>query len=180
MHRQSEVLDDYLCLFFFNDTATTEIYTLSLHDALPILLGHALAAGSELAPERLVVVVGHSRDEVSAEAARQAPGVHVVVQDRQGGTAHAVRTVTEALGDLSGIVVVTYGDMPLLRAQTLAALVREHAAAGHAGTVLTALVADPSGCGRILRDGSGALAAIVEEADATAAQRAISEINSGC
>ncbi len=144
------------------------------------MLGHALAAGGELAPERLVVVVGHSRDEVSAEAARRAPGVHVVVQDRQGGTGHAVRTVTEALGDLSGIVVVTYGDMPLLRAQTLAALVREHAAAGNAATVLTALVPDPSGYGRILRDGSGALAAIVEEADATAAQRAISEINSGC
>jgi bifunctional UDP-N-acetylglucosamine pyrophosphorylase / glucosamine-1-phosphate N-acetyltransferase len=144
------------------------------------MLGHALAAAGELAPERLVVVVGHSRDEVSAEAARQAPDVQVVVQDRQGGTGHAVRTVTEALGDLSGVVVVTYGDMPLLRAQTLAALVREHAAAGNAVTVLTALVPDPSGYGRILRDGSGTLAAIVEEADATAAQRAISEINSGC
>ena len=132
------------------------------------MLGHALAAAGELAPERLVAVVGHSRDEVSAEATRQAPGVHVVEQDRQGGTGHAVRTVTEALGDLSGVVVVTYGDMPMLRAQTLAALVREHAAAGNAVTVLTALVPDPSGYGRIIRDGSGTLAEIVEEADATA------------
>jgi bifunctional UDP-N-acetylglucosamine pyrophosphorylase / glucosamine-1-phosphate N-acetyltransferase len=144
------------------------------------MLGHALAAAGELAPERLVVVVGHSRDEVSAEAARQAPDVHVVVQERQAGTGHAVRTVTEALGDLSGIVVVTYGDMPLLRAQTLAALVREHATAGNAVTVLTALVPDPSGYGRVIRDGGGGLAEIVEEADATAAQRAISEINTGC
>ena len=81
------------------------------------MLGHALAAAGDLAPERLVVVVGHSRDEVSAEAERHAPGVQVVVQDRQGGTGHAVRTVSEALGDLAGIVVVTYGDMPLLRAR---------------------------------------------------------------
>ena len=144
------------------------------------MLGHALAAAGDLAPERLVVVVGHSRDEVSAEADRHAPGVQVVVQDRQGGTGHAVRTVSEALGDLAGIVVVTYGDMPLLRAQTLAALVREHATAGNAVTVLTALVPDPAGYGRVIRDGSGALAEIVEDADATAAQRAINEINSGC
>ena len=104
----------------------------------------------------------------------------MVVQDRLGGTGHAVRMVTEALGDLPGIVVVTYGDMPLLRTQTLAALVREHAAAGNAVTVLTARVPDPAGYGRIIRDDGGSLAEIVEDADATAAQRAIDEINSGC
>src|ERR1700722_15333023 len=88
--------------------------------------------------------------------------------------------VIEALGIMPGIVLVTYGDMPLQRAQTLAALVREHAAAGNAVTVLTARVADPFGYGRIVRDEGGALAEIVEEAAATAEQRAISEINSGC
>jgi bifunctional UDP-N-acetylglucosamine pyrophosphorylase / glucosamine-1-phosphate N-acetyltransferase len=144
------------------------------------MLGHVLAAAGGLDPQRLVVVVGHSRDAVSAEAARHAPGVRVVGQDRQAGTGHAVRMVTEALGDLPGIVVVTYGDMPLLRTQTLAALVREHAAAGNAVTVLTTRVPDPSGYGRIIRDDGGSLAEIVEEADATAAQRAIDEINSGC
>ena len=143
------------------------------------MLGHALAAAAGLGPQRLVVVAGHGRDEVSTEAARYAPDVRVVVQDRLGGTGHAVRMVTEALGDLRGIVVVTYGDMPLLRAQTLAALVREHAA-GNAVTVLTARVPDPSGYGRIVRDDGGSLAEIVEDADATAAQRAIDEINSGC
>jgi bifunctional UDP-N-acetylglucosamine pyrophosphorylase / glucosamine-1-phosphate N-acetyltransferase len=144
------------------------------------MIGHALAVAAGLDPQRLVVVVGHGRDEVSAEAARHAPGVRVVVQDRLVGTGNAVRMVTEALGDLPGIVVVTYADMPLLRTQTLAALVREHAAAGNAVTVLTARVPDPSGYGRIIRDDGGSLAAIVEEADATAAQRAIDEINSGC
>ena len=144
------------------------------------ILGHALAAAGGLGPQRLVVVAGHGREQVSAEAVRLAPDVRVVVQDRLGGTGHAVRMVTEALDVMPGIVVVTYGDMPLLRARTLALLVREHAAAGNAVTVLTARVPEPSGYGRIIRDGSGSLAEIVEEADATPAQRAIDEINSGC
>jgi bifunctional UDP-N-acetylglucosamine pyrophosphorylase/glucosamine-1-phosphate N-acetyltransferase len=144
------------------------------------MLGHALAVAGGLGPQRLVVVAGHGREQVSAEAVRLAPGVRVVTQDRLAGTGHAVRMVTEALGDLPGIVVVTYADMPLLRTQTLTALVREHAAAGNAVTVLTARVPDPAGYGRIVRDDGGSLAEIVEDADATAAQRAIDEINSGC
>jgi len=144
------------------------------------MLGHVLAAAGVLDPHRTVVVAGHGRDQVGAEATRYAPDTAVVVQDRQGGTGHAVRMVIEALGIMPGIVLVTYGDMPLLRAQTLAALVREHAAAGNAVTVLTARVADPAGYGRIVRDERGALAEIVEDADATPDQRAIDEINSGC
>jgi bifunctional UDP-N-acetylglucosamine pyrophosphorylase/glucosamine-1-phosphate N-acetyltransferase len=144
------------------------------------LLGHAVAAARELHPERLVVVAGHGREQVSAELARVAPAAIAVVQDRLGGTGHAVRMVTEALGVLPGIVVVTYADMPLLRAETLAALIREHAAASNAVTVLTARVADPSGYGRIIRDDNGALTEIVEDADATDDQRAVAEINSGC
>jgi bifunctional UDP-N-acetylglucosamine pyrophosphorylase / glucosamine-1-phosphate N-acetyltransferase len=144
------------------------------------MLGHVLAAVGELDPQHLVVVSGHGRDQVGAEAVRYAPGAAVVVQDRQGGTGHAVRMVIEALGIMPGVVLVTYGDMPLLRAETLAALVREHAAAGNAVTVLTAKVGDPSGYGRIVRDQRGALAEIVEDADATPRQRAIDEINSGC
>jgi bifunctional UDP-N-acetylglucosamine pyrophosphorylase/glucosamine-1-phosphate N-acetyltransferase len=88
--------------------------------------------------------------------------------------------VTEALGVMSGTVLVTYGDMPLLRAATLASLAREHATAGNAVTVLTARVGDPAGYGRIIRDERGELAGIVEHADATPGQRAIDEINSGC
>jgi bifunctional UDP-N-acetylglucosamine pyrophosphorylase / glucosamine-1-phosphate N-acetyltransferase len=144
------------------------------------LLGHALAAASELDPQRLVIVVGHDRDQVSAEAERHAPGLSVVVQDSLDGTGHAVRMVTEALGVLPGTVVVTYADMPLLRARTLRALLREHGAAGNAVTVLTARAGDPAGYGRIVRDSRGSLAEIVEDADATPEQRAIDEINSGC
>ena len=144
------------------------------------MLGHVLAAAAELDPQRLVVVAGHGKDQVGAEAERLEPGVSVVVQETLAGTGHAVRMVVEALGVMPGIVVVTYGDMPLLRAQTLGALVREHAEAGNAVTVLTARVADPAGYGRIIRDTRGRLARIVEDADATPEQRAIDEINSGC
>jgi bifunctional UDP-N-acetylglucosamine pyrophosphorylase/glucosamine-1-phosphate N-acetyltransferase len=144
------------------------------------MLGHALAAASELQPGRLVVVAGHQREQVSAEAQRQAPDVTIVTQEPQNGTGHAVRMVTEALGALNGIVVVTYGDMPLLRAQTLQDLVGEHAARHNAVTVLSANVDDPHGYGRIVRDDQGNLIEIVEQRDATPAQQEIDEINSGC
>jgi bifunctional UDP-N-acetylglucosamine pyrophosphorylase/glucosamine-1-phosphate N-acetyltransferase len=143
------------------------------------MLGHALATASELRPERLVVVAGHERERVAAEAHRQAD-VTVVIQDRLAGTGNAVRMVTEALGTLQGIVVVTYADMPLLRAETLKALVHEHDAKRNAVTVLTACAPDPAGYGRVVRDADDNLTEIVEEADATEQQRAIDEINSGC
>jgi len=144
------------------------------------MLGHVLAAAGELDPRRTVIVAGHRREEVRADAARYVPDAIVVVQDRQAGTGHAVRMVIEALGIMPGIVLVTCGDMPLLRPGTLAALAREHDAARNAVTVLTARVGDPSGYGRIIRDDSGSLAGIIEDADATPEQRAIDEINSGC
>ena len=144
------------------------------------MLGHALAATRELSPQRLVVVVGHGRDEVTAHIAAEAPEAEVVVQDRQGGTGHAVRTVIEGIGLIEGQVIVTYGDMPLLRGSTLDQLVREHERARNMVTVLTAEVDDPGGYGRIVRDASGAISEIVEETDATAGQRLILEINSGC
>ena len=143
------------------------------------MLDHVLAAAGELSPAELIVVVGHGRRQVAAHLARHAPDVRVVVQDRQGGTGHAVRTVTETVGLGLGTVVVTYGDTPLLRGSTLAALVREHAAEHAAATALTTLLADPAGYGRILRDDRGAFAGIVEETDATPGQRAVTEINSG-
>ena len=143
------------------------------------LLGHAIAAASDLEPERLVVVVGHAREEVSAAAVAAAPRADIVVQEQQLGTGHAVRMVIEAVGAMSGTVIVTYGDMPLLRGQTLGELAGRHVAAGNAVTVLTAR-GDFPGFGRIVRDADGAFLRIVEERDATAAERAIDEFNSGC
>ena len=143
------------------------------------LLGHAIAAASDLEPARLVVVVGHAREEVGAAAVAAAPRADIVVQEQQLGTGHAVRMVIEAVGAMSGTVIVTYGDMPLLRGQTLGELASRHVAAGNAVTVLTAR-GDFPGFGRIVRDADGAFLRIVEERDATAAERAIDEFNSGC
>jgi bifunctional UDP-N-acetylglucosamine pyrophosphorylase/glucosamine-1-phosphate N-acetyltransferase len=143
------------------------------------MLDHVVAAARELDPGRLIVVVGRSRGQVAAHIRKYAPGAEVVVQDRQGGTGHAVRTVIEAVGLIHGTVVVTYADTPLLRGETLNALVLAHQAQGAAVTALTARVSDPTGYGRIVRDAGGAFAAIVEQADATPEQRAIDEINSG-
>ncbi len=143
------------------------------------LLGHVLAAAAPLGADRTVVVVGHGRDEVKAHLAEIAPAAEAVVQAEQRGTGHAVRVALEALEANAGTVVVLNADVPLLRQDTLAGLVAEHASSGRAGTVLTARVEDPTGLGRIVRDGAGELAEIVEESDCDDLQRTIHEINAG-
>ncbi|TDD37800.1 bifunctional UDP-N-acetylglucosamine diphosphorylase/glucosamine-1-phosphate N-acetyltransferase GlmU [Nonomuraea terrae] len=143
------------------------------------LVDHMLASARDLGPEQLIVVVGHALERVTGHLSVTSPDARAVVQREQRGTGHAVRTVLEEVGTISGTVLVTYGDVPLLRTQTMAELLERHATEGNAVTVLTAEVPDPTGYGRILRDESGAVLAIVEEKDATAEQRAIKEMNSG-
>jgi len=145
------------------------------------MLGHVVAAAQGLGPERLVVVVGHGREQVSAHLAGIDDSARAVVQEVQHGTGHAVRIAMEELGAegaLDGTVVVTYGDTPLLTTGTLDALVTVHQETGNAVTVLTANLSDPTGYGRIVRSG-GAVTEIVEQKDASAEQAAIREINSG-
>ena len=150
------------------------------------LLGHVLAAVEDLDPEHLVVVVGHGRERVAEHLASIAPAALAVVQEQQNGTGHAVRVALEGLAasgaalDGPGPVVVVAGDTPLLTAGTLQSLVDVHAAAGAASTVLTAVLEDPTGYGRVLRDaGTGNVAGIVEHKDADDRQRAVGEVNSG-
>jgi bifunctional UDP-N-acetylglucosamine pyrophosphorylase/glucosamine-1-phosphate N-acetyltransferase len=143
------------------------------------LVDHMLTAARGLKPERLIVVVGHARERVRAHLAQTSPDAQIVVQSEQKGTGHAVRTVLESVGTIGGTVLVTYGDTPLLRAETLAALLERHGEDGNAVTVLTAEVPDPYGYGRIIRDATGAVLEIVEERDADPEQRAIKEMNSG-
>ncbi|NBE93670.1 bifunctional UDP-N-acetylglucosamine diphosphorylase/glucosamine-1-phosphate N-acetyltransferase GlmU [Nonomuraea sp. KC401] len=143
------------------------------------LLDHMLAAARDLGPERLIVVIGHALERMRDHLAATSPDARAVVQNEQRGTGHAVRTVLEEVGTISGTVLVTYGDVPLLRPQTLATLLQRHDADGNAVTVLTAEVPDPTGYGRIIRDESGAVLEIVEEKDADAGQRAVKEMNSG-
>jgi bifunctional UDP-N-acetylglucosamine pyrophosphorylase / glucosamine-1-phosphate N-acetyltransferase len=150
------------------------------------LLGHVLAAVSTLDPDHVVVVVGHGRDQVETYLATALPDGVVVVQEEQNGTGHAVRVALDALSsagialDTSGPLVVVAGDTPLLTGETLHGVIETHAAEKAASTVLTAVIDDPYGYGRVLRDpGTGLVTAIVEHRDADAAQLEVREINSG-
>ncbi|MFF8958939.1 bifunctional UDP-N-acetylglucosamine diphosphorylase/glucosamine-1-phosphate N-acetyltransferase GlmU [Streptomyces sp. NPDC014894] len=144
------------------------------------LVGHVVSAARELEPRQLVVVVGHASERVESHLTEVYPGTRTAFQAEQKGTGHAVRTGLDQLAEgVDGTVVVVCGDTPLLSGETLTALAATHAADGNAVTVLTAEVPDSTGYGRIVRDGGGAVTAIVEHKDATAAQLAIREINSG-
>jgi bifunctional UDP-N-acetylglucosamine pyrophosphorylase/glucosamine-1-phosphate N-acetyltransferase len=145
------------------------------------MLGHVIAAARELAPRQLILVVSDLHGQVADYAREHCPDARLVVQERRGswGTGHAVRTVIESVGIIGGTVIVLFSDTPMLRGQTLVGLAAEHEATGAAVTVLTAQAPDPKGYGRILRDESGLVAGIVEEADATDEQRVVTEISSG-
>jgi bifunctional UDP-N-acetylglucosamine pyrophosphorylase / glucosamine-1-phosphate N-acetyltransferase len=143
------------------------------------MVGHVLHAVAELEPAQVITVVGHQRELVGPHITGLAPEAVLAVQEEQLGTGHAVGVALAAVPRPSGTVLVAYGDTPLLRGATLAALVADHEASGRAVTVLTGQVAVPTGYGRIVRAVSGEVAAIVEEKDATDEQRAITEVNSG-
>ncbi|GAA0294058.1 bifunctional UDP-N-acetylglucosamine diphosphorylase/glucosamine-1-phosphate N-acetyltransferase GlmU [Kineococcus aurantiacus] len=143
------------------------------------LVGHALRAARAAGPEHLVVVLRHQADRVREAVQAQDPAVLVALQDDVPGTGRAVQCGLGALpADLTGTVLVTYGDVPLLSGPTLTQLARAHADGGNAATVLTAELDDPTGYGRVLRDERG-VAGVVEHKDATAEQRAVREVNSG-
>ncbi|GLY64342.1 bifunctional UDP-N-acetylglucosamine diphosphorylase/glucosamine-1-phosphate N-acetyltransferase GlmU [Amycolatopsis taiwanensis] len=148
------------------------------------LVEHAVRAAAGLRPDHLVVVVGHGREAVTEHlehlGGELGKPVGTAVQRARQGTGHAVACALEVLPQpLHGTVVVSYGDVPLLDTETLSALLAEHRGGGHAVTVLTAVVEDPTGYGRILRDAEGAVTGIVEQRDATPEQLDITEINSG-
>jgi bifunctional UDP-N-acetylglucosamine pyrophosphorylase / glucosamine-1-phosphate N-acetyltransferase len=148
------------------------------------LLGHAVHAVAALEPEHLVVVLGAGGDQVreaiDGMVAELARPVLAAEQHERRGTGHAVRCALDALpADLTGPIVVTYGDVPLLEPPTLAALLADHATSGAPLTLLTSDVDDPTGYGRVVRESDGTVTRIVEEVDATPEQRALREVNSG-
>ena len=140
------------------------------------MLGHVVGAARGLDPEHLVVVVGHAREQVTAALGELDPAARAVVQEQQHGTGHAVRVALAALGPLTGTVVVVPGDAPLLTTATLQALVQRHAEQAAATTLLTAVLDDPTGYGRVVRDAAGAVTAVVEHKDADEATRAVREV----
>jgi len=141
------------------------------------MVEHVLARASCLSPRSTTIVLGYEAERVKSALAAY-PGLTFVVQEPQLGTAHALLCTAPALSRATGTLVLLSGDVPLLSAETLTALVARHLATKAAATVLTAVTDNPTGYGRIVRAGAD-IARIVEERDASPAEREIGEINAG-
>ncbi|NBD28097.1 bifunctional UDP-N-acetylglucosamine diphosphorylase/glucosamine-1-phosphate N-acetyltransferase GlmU [Paenibacillus glycinis] len=140
------------------------------------MVAHVLQTVKDADCERTVVVVGHGAETVRSYLGE---GVEFALQEQQLGTGHAVQQAEPLLGGEEGTTVILYGDTPLVTSETIASLLKYHAEAGSAATVLTAVVPNPQGLGRIIRDEAGNVLRIVEQKDCTPEQALISEINTG-
>ena len=139
------------------------------------LVDHVVRACLPLHPKKIIAVVGHQAEQVSA--AVEPLGVETVLQQPQNGTGHAMLVSKRAIGHAKYIIVLP-GDAPLIRTETLRALLQKHKTGNAAASILTAVLADPSGYGRILRKSGDTVAAILEESQLTPDQRELNEINS--
>ena len=143
------------------------------------VLDHLYAAGFR----KFSIIVGYKREQVQAiaEPFRSRPDVDLsfAIQEEQKGTAHAFLSAEGTLRDHVGPVMVASGDMPAIRPETYQALASFHATGANRATVLSAMLEDPTGYGRIVRDAAHKLSAIVEEKDASEQTRAIHEVNTG-
>ncbi|HUR20572.1 MAG TPA: bifunctional UDP-N-acetylglucosamine diphosphorylase/glucosamine-1-phosphate N-acetyltransferase GlmU [Vicinamibacterales bacterium] len=142
------------------------------------LIEHILSTVDHLPTTSTTLVVGHGADQVQTALASR-PSLQYVVQSPQLGTGHALLQAEPVLSGATGNVLLLYADVPLLEPGTLLRLLEAHRNAKAAMTVLTAELPDPYGYGRIVRGGEGQIERIIEERDASSAQRAIREINSG-
>tara|TARA_R110002051_G_scaffold3480_3_gene18763 strand:+ start:68 stop:1504 length:1437 start_codon:yes stop_codon:yes gene_type:complete len=144
------------------------------------LIGHVVASARELNPDHVIAVVRHQRDEVVATLTELMPDILIVDQDDIPGTGRAVEVAVDSLpADFDGDVVVVSGDVPLLDSATLTSLLEQHRTQSAAATVLSAILDDATGYGRVVRGADGGLDRIVEQKDANADEIAITEINSG-
>ena len=143
------------------------------------MIEHVVDLALDLESENTVVVVGWQKDSVIEHLASTGKRVTCVVQSPQLGTGHAAMQAEPALRDFEGDVLVLSGDVPMLRFTTVRDLLTLHRAKDASATVLTAILDDASGYGRIMRNSDGTVISIIEDKDATEEQRAIREINSG-
>ena len=149
-----------------------------LHEAAGLsLIQHVLRTAASLIPASIVIVVGHQAAELESAIGKRL-GLTFALQEPQLGTGHALLQAEPILRGAQGTLVLLSGDVPLLRSETVERLVRTHEDRSAAATVLTAMVANPDGYGRVVRTG-GEISAIVEHKDASPAEREILEINSG-
>jgi bifunctional UDP-N-acetylglucosamine pyrophosphorylase/glucosamine-1-phosphate N-acetyltransferase len=141
------------------------------------MIGRVIGTVRDVDSSKIIVVIGHQAEEV--KRALSGERVEYVLQSERLGTGHAVMMAEPLLSGFRGTLVVLNGDTPLLKRTTLEAFIAYHREAGNDATVLSALLDEPSGYGRIVRGGSGEFVRIVEHKDATDEQRGIREINSG-
>ena len=132
-----------------------------------------------LGAQKVAVIIGHQREVVKEYVSKNHPSATCVVQDPQLGTGHAVLQAGPVLAGFDGNVVVLSGDVPLLTKGTMERLIRHHSETAAVATILTAVLDDPTGYGRIIRNSDRTVQGIVEHRDATEEMRKISEINSG-
>jgi bifunctional UDP-N-acetylglucosamine pyrophosphorylase/glucosamine-1-phosphate N-acetyltransferase len=148
------------------------------------LIAHVCQKATALEPNHIYVIVGHQAELVE-QAVREelgAGGAIFITQTEQRGTGDAVMVAREALADTNSSLLVLSGDVPLVRAETLAALIQQHRmhrGRGAACTLLTVRLDDPTGYGRIIRDSEGRFERVVEQKDATPTEKQINEINAG-
>lgn len=152
-----------------------------LHKVLHAICGkpmveHVTDQVSQLGMDKIVTIVGHGAEEVKLQLEGKCL---FVLQEEQLGTAHAVIQAKPLLKDEDGTTVVVCGDTPLIKAETIEALMKHHENQGAKATILTAYVANPTGYGRIIRDDAGHIERIVEHKDATQEEREVKEINTG-
>ncbi|MGA9118254.1 MAG: sugar phosphate nucleotidyltransferase [Bacteroidota bacterium] len=143
------------------------------------MIEHVVRLALHLRAVKTLVIVGWQKDSVIDHLARTVPEAVCIEQNPQLGTGHAVMQAEPLLVSFEGDVLVLSGDVPLLRPETVQALIDAHGSSGAAATVLTTILDDPSGYGRIVRDAGGSVTGIVEQRDASDEQRKICEINSG-
>jgi len=139
------------------------------------LVEHVVSACLPLKPKKIVAVVGHQAEQVTAVV--EPMDAESVLQQPQRGTGHAMQVARRALGSAK-VALVLPGDAPLIRTETLRSMIAAHHAANAAASILSAVVSDPSGYGRILRKSETSVQAIVEESQLTDEQRDLNEINS--
>jgi bifunctional UDP-N-acetylglucosamine pyrophosphorylase/glucosamine-1-phosphate N-acetyltransferase len=141
------------------------------------MLAYVLDACRSVGADKIYVVVGFGADQVKERFAEESSDIVWVQQPKQLGTAHAVTCCKEHLAGFSGQTLVLCGDGPLIRAGTLQTLIEKHEAEQSAATLATAVLEDPTGYGRIIRDVYGNMQGIIEDSDCTPAQRVVKEVN---
>jgi bifunctional UDP-N-acetylglucosamine pyrophosphorylase/glucosamine-1-phosphate N-acetyltransferase len=148
------------------------------------LIGHVCRTAAALAPRKVYVVIGHQGEDVRQAVLEELDEEHsgFVWQKEQLGTGHAVNSAREFLENEDSTLLVLSGDVPMIRAETLAALIQQHhthRGKGAVCTLLTVKLEDPTGYGRVVRDPEGLFDRVIEQKDASEEERKIKEINAG-